>query len=204
MRKTWIQEIIAVMNTAYRCRLIILTLLITSCGFQLRGSLDIPSELQTIQLQSDATPEWTRRIKLTLSNAGVQFDQTANIILNLEKVQEKRHIASYNENAKAAEYQLITELTFSVEDKKGILLIPKRELISERIYQYDDNQLAGKAEEEVLLKQEMQRDLIRQLVQQFTLAVSTGINNSPSTSGQSSSAHDATTQDNTVDRSRQQ
>jgi len=149
----------------------ILSLIIANCGFHLRGSLEIPSELQRIQLQSNAPRDWTRNIKSTLSNAGVQFNTTADIILNLEKAQEDRHIASYNENAKAAEYQLVSELTFSVENKKGVILIPQRVLVTERIYQYDENQLAGKSEEEVLLKREMRQDLIRQLVQQFRLAI---------------------------------
>ena len=151
--------------------IILLALMVISCGFHLRGSLEIPSELQRIQLRSQVPSHWTRNIKATLTNAGVEFNKTANIILNLEEAQETRQIASYNDNAKAAEYQLMSELTFSVEDKQGTLLIPKRVLVSERIYQYDENLLAGKSEEEALLKQEMQRDLIRQLVQQFRLTI---------------------------------
>jgi len=157
--------------------IVILPLLIASCGFHLRGSLEIPSNLQTIQLQSNTTPNWTRAIKSTLSNAGVKFNSTAPIILMLEEAEESRRISSYDENSKASEYQLKTELTFSMEDKKGTLLIPKRTLVSQRTYRYNENQIAGKSEEEALLKQEMQRDLVRQLVQQFRIA-STNLNQS--------------------------
>lgn len=151
--------------------LIILTLSLTACGFHLRGQMDIPSQLQYLDLDTEQlTPEWRKNLRLEFQKASVTLQPSSNLKLTLATPKEIRRVASYNERAKASEYELSMSMQYELYDKERKITISKSSVKASRIYQYDETNVAGKSVEEDLIKTELRAELIRQLLRQLQWA----------------------------------
>ncbi|MDI3491898.1 MAG: LPS-assembly lipoprotein [Thauera sp.] len=68
------------------------------------------------------------------------------------------------------EYQLRQTLRFQLLDKSGKAVIPPTSMSASREYTFDDSQVLGKAQEETLLYEDMQKDLLQQMMRRLAAA----------------------------------
>ena len=147
-------------------RTFVFTLLIAAiigtggCGFHLRGTVQIPPELKTIQLQSaNPNSSLTKTLISYLTNAHVKITESAPVRLILSGEKEEKRTASYTSRAKTAEYELIQSVTFEVTSQKGKNLASPQTLSVRKTYNYNDRKIVGMSEEEDLLRKEMNSEL---------------------------------------------
>jgi LPS-assembly lipoprotein len=146
-----------------------LALLITSgCGWSLRGAGMIPDGLTTMHVSSrDPNGKLAQDLTRALEASGVDVPASvADADLSLVILQERSlvRVATVNENARVSEQELIEEARFMIVDREGQQVIEPSKVSVERIFEYDENNVLATQDERELIRTEMRRDLIMQML----------------------------------------
>jgi LPS-assembly lipoprotein len=154
-----------------RYLLIFTLLLLTGCGFHLRGSVELPPELSEISVKgrtTDIAPELSSGLK----NAGVQVSDSAPMVLQLKAEKYGKRVLSVDSTGRAQEYGLSYTVRFSLKDegKGGAVWISETSITQTRDLRFDATAVLGTANEETLLKTEMRRDAVSQILRQLQYA----------------------------------
>lgn len=147
-----------------------LALGLASCGFQLRGNIDIPPEWQQLRLVSPSpNAELAREVRDGFSKNGVQWvdDGSANYILRLDDERFEQRNLTIGSNARATEFELTLSTSLQVLDKAGQEILPPSPVMVTRVMTHDPENVAGKVEESRLLRNEMRIDLVQQLLRKI-------------------------------------
>ncbi|WP_417583478.1 LPS assembly lipoprotein LptE [Nitrincola sp.] len=148
--------------------LALLLLLLSGCGFKLRGLYDIPESLKQVTLLSDSNDSRLENIlKQALEANGVEITGQAPYRIELMEQRFDRRTLSLDSSARASEYELRGEVTFRVTNQDGEELLPARSLISERSYNVDSSNITASDSQEPVLRQQMHQDLAQQIMRQY-------------------------------------
>jgi len=143
-------------------------LLISGCGWQFRGADMIPDNLKVLHISTkDPNGKLSRDLGRALKSAGVEVtDSPAGSDLSLVILQERSlvRVAAVNENARVSQQELIEEASFMVINKAGEQLIKPSIVTSERVFEYNENNVLATQDERELIRTEMRRDLISQIL----------------------------------------
>ncbi len=179
--------------SAYRTLLVLAVLLMAGCGFQLRGTINLPPDWEDLHLQT-ASPnsELSRALRDGAARAGIRWQDLseANYIVFLGTEQFRRRNLTIATNARAAEFELEMSTRMRVTDREGNELLPETEVRTSQIITNDPENIAGKAEEARLLRAEMRQQLVQELLRKLRfLAENSGAASSgAATSGAASSS----------------
>jgi LPS-assembly lipoprotein len=152
------------------CRILIvlgLGLWISACGFQIREDADLPPEMaQTRILVEAENSVFARRVRLLLSQSGVQFvgaDQaTAFLEIPVNNVQTE--VLTIGDNARVREYRVSHTVRFRLTDAGGKEIIPWQTMRQAREISFDEQEILATSREQEYLKQDLAESLSRQLV----------------------------------------
>jgi LPS-assembly lipoprotein len=153
--------------------LLTLSLLLTGCGFHLRGAVDIPEQWLALHLTtSSPNGELARGVASSFANNGVQWldASEANYTLQLGGEKFERRNLSIGANARAAEVELTLSTTMQVRDTKGAVVVEQSEVVVNKIMTLDPENVTGKVEESNLLRREMRQELVQQLMRNIRFA----------------------------------
>ncbi|MGM3386371.1 hypothetical protein KXR94_01820 [Stutzerimonas stutzeri] len=140
-----------------------LTLLLSACGFQLRGTGETSFALQEINLQArDTYGETAKQLEELLEQSGVRVHPGARYTLDLAREQNRQRTASYTTAARTAEYELTSIVEYALEGPQNTLLLEDRVEV-QRVYVHDSSNLISSDQEAAQLRQEMRRELLQQL-----------------------------------------
>lgn len=160
--------------TSYRflCKfmcLMLATLLISGCGFKLRGSADIPesSRLVTLMLKSGTPTAFEQALKRTLDQQGIALLDTAPYQLDIKKVKENRRSITLDRKANVDEYELLMLVKFEVLNTEGKSISGPLVARIERIYDYDADAATASYTLEKEIRFEMWQSLSERVVRQF-------------------------------------
>ncbi len=145
-------------------------LLLSACGFQLRGAMDIPDSLKTLYFSSNSNHEVARSTRRLLRANGVELTDTAALApyhLQILSLSTERRATTINRSAKVEEYELRTTLRFQILDKTDTPAVAPTSLYVERVYTFDEDNINAKGAEEALIRREMYDELSRQLVRRY-------------------------------------
>ncbi|MDD0843022.1 LPS-assembly lipoprotein LptE [Pseudomonas sp. Gutcm_11s] len=146
-----------------------LAVLLSACGFQLRGTGSAEFAIKEIDLQArNAYGETYKQLKQLLENSGVNVHTGAPFRLFLANEVEDQRTASVTSSARSAEYELTTRLDYEIRGEKNLLLLQDK-LEVQSVYVHDENNLIGSGQESNQLRQEMRRELIQQLSMRLQL-----------------------------------
>ncbi len=156
-------------NIVYVGISLLLSLFLSSCGFHLRGKIEIPESMQSIYLTGhDQYSEIIIEAKRALDRNGVKVVKSSTdapfTIDILNENSRKRTVAVGNNFRDAAEYELRMEIEVEIRDREGKRLMMPAIIYAERIYSNDENQIRAKEREEEQLKKEMIHDIVQQLI----------------------------------------
>ncbi len=155
--------------------LLLLLLLPSGCGFQLRGALTLPPELSPMQIQGLPAHDPLRPLlERLLQAAGVTLSdtpQSAQSTLRITARDRQRQVLSVDQRGRAAEYALFEGVRFTLQQRDGERWGNEQALVVERSLLNLQEQLLGTQDQEELLREEMRRDLVGRMVR--TLATLT-------------------------------
>jgi LPS-assembly lipoprotein len=92
---------------------LLLTLLVSGCGWQLRGAYQPPADTTVLMLQSQASNLFNQRLQQALENQGwllVSHGDSAQAVLDIQSFTISRRTLTINSEGQVAEYQLEAEL----------------------------------------------------------------------------------------------
>lgn len=147
-----------------------LCLLLSACGFQLRGAADIPAPLQQLALISKESRLSLLNLPLrrALEGNGVNLVETdaASFALEITNESQSRREATLSASADVDEYELTSRVSFTVTDLRGEQprIVLDRTLAVERTYDYDNNNATASSVQEAQLRREMNQQLASQIV----------------------------------------
>ena len=152
--------------------IILLITLLCGCGFHLRGIVDIPRWLNNVciivqEANHDLEPLLQRRLEAY--NVHINPDPAlATYWLIIESDAIRQEISGISSSTVPRQYQLIYTLRFKLQRAKGEELIPSKQIIETRQATINGNRILGSNEEEDLLKAEMRRDAVIQIINRLS------------------------------------
>jgi len=135
---------------------LIIAVLLSGCGYQLRGNIDLPSDLKQVSVVSQKYSDLVRNISQRFSNSDIKVVNTSDRDLYRVKIVSEvfnRRQLSINISGRVNEYELIYNVTYQISgpDEKS-----KEETLSlYRDYSFDENNIMGNADREAQIKKEM-------------------------------------------------
>jgi LPS-assembly lipoprotein len=144
-------------------------LMLSACGFRLRGSGPQPVlPFKTLFVSiAEASPLNVplRRNLDAMSNIEIVTDRKlADAALEVLNEGKDKQVLSLNSQGRVREYTLVYRLNFRVVDKEGRQLLAPTDLAIRRIQSFNENQVLAKEAEEATLFREMQSDLVQQVL----------------------------------------
>ncbi len=149
--------------------LMLLSLMVLSaCGFRLRGDVELPAQLQQTYIESNSPfTGMARSLRNELEASGarvVDSREQATAVLRITDEQSENRILSVGSTGKASEYELYDAVTFQLTDREGQVLVKAQNLRMIRDLVFDENELLGKVSEAEQLHVQMRSSLARQIL----------------------------------------
>lgn len=158
------------MNAMHKKFITLLTLLmITSCGFHLRGMTEI--SFKTISLEGKEL-SFTKNLKKTLASNKVAIVlPTENPELRVELLSEEseKRILSLSGQGLVREFEIFYRVRYRVKTVDSETWSQENILETRRDFTYSDSNLIGKEEEERQLNESMRNEAITNLFNQIQL-----------------------------------
>ncbi|CAH0646948.1 MULTISPECIES: LPS assembly lipoprotein LptE [Pseudomonas] len=150
-----------------------LAVMLSACGFQLRGTGTNELSIKEMDVSArDAYGPTVTELRQVLKNSGVNVHTGAPYRLVLTNEQQRERSASYNSGNRTAEYELTTQLNYSIQGLNNLELLSDK-LEVRKVYVRDASNITGSEQEAARSRLEMRRDLVNAMVvrlQQLTPA----------------------------------
>jgi len=147
----------------------LLLLLLTACGFHLRGYKE-PATLQvsSVYLQTAADSDIAQAVRDRLKASNTRLTDTAEeaqYVLSLGKQKVQRRVLSVSATTgKAEEYQLILSVVISISGSDGETVLSDQLIKLSRDYTFDADAVLGKSSEEEELLGDMTNQAANQIL----------------------------------------
>ncbi len=146
-------------------------LVLAGCGFQLRGTADVPFE--TLYLPNSNTGialDLKRNIQSGTRAKVVDDPKSAEAILEFTEETRSKEILSLTGTGRVREFQLRYRIGFRVHDGKGGEYVPQSVIQLTRDVTFNDSEILAKEAEEQLLFRDMQSDMVQQIMRRLAAA----------------------------------
>lgn len=156
--------------------LIPILLLLTACGFHLRGSVQLPPELSEMAVL-DAAPatDIAPELRSGLKGTGVQVNALALMVLQIKAEQYGKRVLSVDTSGRAQEYGLSYTVRFllkgiGADGEQAAVWLAEESVSLSRDLRFDATAVLGTENEEVQLKAEMRQDAVLQILRRLQRA----------------------------------
>jgi len=145
------------------------TVLAASCGFQLRGTAQLP--FNTLYVQAPPTSQFAIQLKRAVQTGSAtriaERPEEAQVVLQIMNELQEKQILSLGDGGRVREFQLRYRVSFRLTDARNREHIPASEIVLRRDYSFNDEQALSKEAEEALLYRDMRNDAVQQLVRRL-------------------------------------
>ena len=151
-----------------------MALLLTACGFHLRGMADMPrwfNDVAIVLQNAHRDLEPLLEEQLQAYHIRVSPDpSSAKYWLIIEHDDVHQQITSISSSTTPRQYQLIYSLTFKLQRAKGKEILPSSQIIITREATINSDRILGSTSESELLKREMRREAAVQIIDRLSRA----------------------------------
>ncbi|BBJ00585.1 LPS-assembly lipoprotein LptE [Ferrigenium kumadai] len=153
-----------------RVFVLLMSLLLTACGFHLRGHAGMPFSTLYLNAANPNTPFIADlRQNLTVNNIKlVNSAEKADVILSIESEVLDKQILSLSGGGRVSEFQLFYRVSVRAYDNQQRDWIPTEIMEIRRDYSYDDTKILAKEQEEAMLVQSMRTDMVQQIIRRLS------------------------------------
>ena len=145
--------------------------LLAGCGFQLRGTAQLPFETLYIPGANPLAVELRRNVKAASKTRLVDSPGSAQAVFGFTQETREKVILTFTSAGKVNEYRLRYRIGFRVTDPSGAhVFLPQSEILLTRDMTYNDAQVIAKENEEALLYRDMQTDMVQQILRRLVAA----------------------------------
>lgn len=152
--------------------LLLMTLfMLQGCGFQLRGSAQLPATIAPVHIQGlDARNPLYQELAQQLEFSDIAVtDQAAGAssLLKISDYSSDRRVLSVDGNGNVAEYELHEGARFELRSGSGDSLVASQQVNTLLTYLNSETEVLGKSQEEGLLREDMRRELASQIMRRL-------------------------------------
>lgn len=162
--------------------ILLLSVLIASCGFHLRGSQDLSAILPEVQIQGTSIhSDLGRELKRALTNSKVNVLDESEVLLSITRDSFSKRVLSLDSAGRANQYELNYQLSFSLIKKelsesdnkklRVIDLVSSQNITERREYLFDADLVLAKVDEETRLNNDMRQAAMLQLIRRLTFSL---------------------------------
>ncbi len=153
--------------------LFVMLLILSACGFQLRGQLDLPDSMKYVYIDGDASVVFTRHLRQALERTGAQLVENidaATAVLAIQHEQQQRNVISVSEAARVREYESFYSLGFSLRETSGKQILEPQILELRRDFSFLESEVLAKEREEARLVRDMQSEAVQVILRKIRYA----------------------------------
>jgi LPS-assembly lipoprotein len=145
-------------------------LVLSACGFQLRDTADLPSEMASTNLViENEYSALARRLEVLLTQSGVELvgpDQ-ATAILEVPVNRVVTDVLTIGDNARVREYRVSHTVEFQLLDAAGKELLSRQTLRQTREISFDEQEILGASREQEYLQKDLANLMARLILQRL-------------------------------------
>jgi LPS-assembly lipoprotein len=152
-----------------------LALLLSACGYHLRGALNLPAGLKDVYLEG-ASPELNQQFSKTMkisSIAVASSPEKAGMIVRIFNEDSQRRVLSLNAGGAANDFELDYGFDYEITDSKNTVIIPRQPLSIKREYFNNQQAIIAKDNEEMVIRNEMYQQAVRSVISRAQVALET-------------------------------
>jgi LPS-assembly lipoprotein len=151
---------------------VMMTLLISSCGFHLRGMQNAPTWLHRVAIlnhSNNQSIESALNIVLDAYEIDVvENPKLADYWIVIESAGDQKHITSVGSGSNPRQYQLIYHIDYRLEKANGKIIKANKHITVSRQLTVNNNSILGSNQEADLMVAEMRQDAALKLINQLT------------------------------------
>lgn len=149
--------------------------ILASCGFHLRGMLDMPPWLNDIDIiVQTAHRDLGPMLKEQLEAYHIRVCDNPNAAkywLIIEQDIEKQNIVSISSSTTPRQYQMFYTVRFKLQTANGKEIIPTKSVTETREITVNSDRILGSNDEEAILKSEMRKGAVLQIISRISKGV---------------------------------
>ncbi len=141
-------------------------LLISACGFHLRGDIELPALYERVHIVDRGNTAVAKPLAEFLQNVGSDIvsrpEEATAVITLLSRGTQRRALAVGGKSIR--EYELQLNVSFIVQNGLGEQIGVQQNVSMTRTYRNDPDDVLGKGNEEAVIIDEMNRDILPQIL----------------------------------------
>ncbi len=149
--------------------LCVLALLLTGCGFQLRGDHKLSAHLTPLYIQTNHPySDFTKTLQNTLRTSNIQLvtdPMDASVILNILSETSTQTTGNVATNTTTWVYNLTYKVTYELIDKKGKIITGPFTAIEQRTFMTTSNEILSSSYAQRSLDQDMESAAVSQIIE---------------------------------------
>jgi len=146
-----------------------LALILTACGFHLRGNIPLSDSIKNMFLNA---PEGTFKqvLEQGLTRQGAVLSASkgaADVVLIILKADTDRSVGTLDERGKANSFDLKLKVDYRLETSDGLVIRDVTKLLESRRYDFDPQFVVESEAEERELLESMEEEIVLRIVRQL-------------------------------------
>lgn len=145
-----------------------------ACGFKLRGSVEIPPELNPMYIEASGGTRVRAALLQRLEFSDVRLapaPRDARIIVRILDERITSRVAAVDRNGKVIASELTLSVSFDAIGPDGAVRVPRQSLSQVRTYTNPDVEVLGKQLEAALIYEELAQDAADQVLARLRAAL---------------------------------
>lgn len=141
-----------------------LALLLSACGFQLRGTGSFDFSLKELRFSSDdRLAPLAKTLQERLQDQGVTLTDSAEYSLHLGREAYSQRTISFTAGTRSSEQMLTSTVNYEIRSGQLPALI-KGQAEVQRVQSFNQNHVSASSEEANMLREEMRNEMVMQLM----------------------------------------
>lgn len=155
-----------------RIILLLAALSLAGCGFQLRGTADLP--FKTLYVPPANQPgvalDLRRNIQAGTRTTVVDDPKLAEAVLEFTQESREKVILTIAATGRVREFELQYRVSFRVHDNKGGEFLPSNTVLLKRAVTFNDTDILAKEREDQQIYRSMESDMVQQIMRRLETA----------------------------------
>jgi LPS-assembly lipoprotein len=154
---------------------LMLVLMLTACGYHLRGAFDLPKGLKKVYLQGASTQLREQFGKTLQGSSGqlVNSAETAEIFVKVFDADIKQRSVSLSAGGRSNEFELHYHLEYDLRDAANKPLLTREPVDIRREYFNSQQDIIAKDNEEGVIRTEMYQQAVRSILTRISAVLET-------------------------------
>jgi LPS-assembly lipoprotein len=148
-------------------------LMLSACGYHLRGAYTLPSSMKSIYLQggSPQLREQLNKVMETSSGKLVGTPDKADTIIKIYRDNVERRVVSLSERGRSNQIELDGRIEYEIKDNKKGVIVAREPINFNREYFNDQQDIIAKDNEESVIRDEMYQQAVKTMINRSRIAL---------------------------------